>query len=468
MSQQYIIRLRSKDGTFRFPITLGVTTIGDAKRFFSEQTKIDSDMLSISLANSKAMGIASGSIKGSAKGSTKSTQFNADSLIISNIPNIQNGEMFEVTYFSGLQSIQDKENEEKKKQRESEMHPDDINKMGLRHIKKNWTLNDYIQEVNKKKIVIKTQKYPVCSLCAIDKNAAQMFQIYLREMAFQVQRMGYLLGEAVPGVKPNRDQDESSDSSDDESDSKTSTLMDTTKHDFKALQCAVIYEPPQSGDVGGVIELNDPLETRVDQLSSLLGMHRVGWIFSHNGQNRPHSLINEDILKMAKMQSKYGEKFVTVVVSPNEKFQAKFEAFQVSKQCVSLYEKGLLEIDSEKPNILKCKVPVECERKIINEIDILMFIVNVPIQNTTSRFHVGFPPNNRFDQPQSLSKVKELLLKRPGLFVEKVTDFHLLLFMSEYLSLSSDFPVLCDAIKTKNDSKAKDIQFLFEAYTGLH
>jgi len=400
-----------------------------------------------------------------------SVNLQRDATKLGEIPGLENGEMFHVTYSTALKSKQDKEIEEARKQREADMDPNNINKMGLRHIKKNWTLNDYISEVNKKKIVIKTQKYPVCAMCAIDSAAAQAFQIYLREMAFQQQRMGFLYGTTTKGRKPHyqNDNDEQDDSDEDSSDEeKDSAVMDTTKHDFKNVQCAVIYEPNQQGDLHGVIEMQDEYADRAEQLAQLLGMQRVGWVFSHSGQDREHPLTNNDIVRMAEMQAKYGESFVTVVVSPNEKMQAKFEAFQVSKQCVELYKKGLLEVDPDNKKVLKTKVPVESERKLVQEVDILLFIVNVPIQNTQSIFQVGFPQRNRPHLVQSMEKLKEMLMRRASIpFVQRVTDFHLLLFLTDYLSLTSDFPTLCEAIKTKNNSKAQGYEHLIGAYAGL-
>lgn len=111
----------------------------------------------------------------------------------------------------------------------------------------------------------------------------------------------------------------------------------------------------------------------------------------------------------------------------------------MSKQAVELYEKGNLLADSKNPKIVKTKKKVEVERKITNEIDVNLLITTVAIKNYSGLFLVGFPPRNRpsADYKQSMSKLKQILHARRNMkFVKRITDFHLLLFLTDYLSLS--------------------------------
>jgi nuclear protein localization family protein 4 len=114
----------------------------------------------------------------------------------------------------------------------------------------------------------------------------------------------------------------------------------------------------------------------------------------------------------------------------------------VSKQAVELFEKGNLFADSKNPKIVKTKKKVEVERKITNEIDVNLLITTVAIKNYSGFFLVGFPPRNRpsVDYKQSMERLKQVLQARRNMkFIKRITDFHLLLFLTDYLSLSVSF-----------------------------
>jgi nuclear protein localization family protein 4 len=41
-----------------------------------------------------------------------------------------------------------------------------------------------------------------------------------------------------------------------------------------------LYEPPQIGEINGVMEQDDPHQNAVDRIASALSLERVGWIFT--------------------------------------------------------------------------------------------------------------------------------------------------------------------------------------------
>ena len=123
----------------------------------------------------------------------------------------------------------------------------------------------------------------------------------------------------------------------------------------------------------------------------------------------------------------------------NEIGEIQFEAYQVSKQCVELWEKGLLSENPENLEFLIAKKQVEIERKMTNDIDALLLVSNVAIAPHKSSFQVGFPPRNRpgNEMFQNMVELKSVLLERRSQkFVQRVSDFDLLLFLTDYLSLS--------------------------------
>lgn len=377
---------------------------------------------------------------------------------------IKRGDLLHFGYDANhFKSKQEQEEEEKKRRIQEEIGDESLNNLGLRYRKKNWTLADYLKLREELTIRIRHQKFGVCTSVQVDGQAANAFQLFLREMAMTVQRMGYIYGTSEKSAAPPAEEDE-----DDTKSSSDEFVIESDEYE-KVTAC-VVYEPKQEGSPEGFVELDDHvILDRADTLAGLLGMKRTGWIFSHDG-NRDYPLSGSEILRAAELQSKYGHSFVTVTVFPNEEGQLEFQAFQVSKQCVELYEKGLLKVDEENPTILRTVKPVQVERKETQEIDCLLLICNVAITNYTSTFQVGFPIRNRpsSDHMQTMNKLKQVLQQRRNQkFVQRVSDFHLLLFLTDYLSLSSDFPPLCEAIRTQNNNMAQNFEHLISAYAGL-
>ncbi|KAL9653363.1 hypothetical protein ABK040_001999 [Willaertia magna] len=438
-----LIRVRGKDGTFRFEVNdMNTTTINDLKLLVEKETKVPSNSITLK-------------------------KFRENNSLLNNSTlqqcNIKHGDMLEFTYdVNQFKSKQDEEEEIKKKKRAEEMTDDDIENLGLKHRTKQITLKEYVDLVNKVKVTIKHQKYAICSSVEIDQNAGQNFQLFLRQTRFQMQRFGFLYGTTAQGKKPQPTEEEKKSASKDE--------YFNEDDDHQDAFVKVIYEPKQESYPDGFKELEDPIyNDRADALASMLGLKKVGWIFSHDGQ-REYPLLGPEIIKAAEYQSKFGPSFVTVTVSPNEEGEIIFEAFQVSKQCVQLWEKGWLEIDPENPDIIKVKKAVEVERKMVNTIDVLLLVTNVAIKNHKSIFQFGFPPRNRpgNEHLQTMQELKSVLLERKSQkFVQRVSDFNLLLFLTDYLSLTSDFPDLCEAVLTQNNSMATGFEALINAYCGI-
>ena len=74
----------------------------------------------------------------------------------------------------------------------------------------------------------------------------------------------------------------------------------------------MIYEPPQHGDIDGFVEEKDT--THADTIANLLGLKKVGWIFTRPGGEREAPMTGEEIIKTAELQAKYGPSFVTIQV----------------------------------------------------------------------------------------------------------------------------------------------------------
>ncbi|KAL0478690.1 nuclear protein localization protein [Acrasis kona] len=437
------IRARGKDGTFRFDLKPN-DTIDTVANEISKQTGVPPHTIKVSL-DPKLL--------------EKSPLSNKNTITQCGI---KRGDMLHFAYDPTLKSKQDVQEEERKRAVQEEMgEGDDLSSLGLRHRKKNWTLAEYMKLREEVTIRIKHQKFGVCTTVSVDNQSANAFQLFLREMAMTAQRMAFLYGTFEKSSPP---QDEEAENE------KTTEEYVIENDEYEAAIANVAFEPKQRGTAESFHQIEDAnINDRADTLASLLGMRRVGWIFSHDG-SRDYPLCGEEIIKAAEYQSKYGPAFVTITVFPNEEGQLEFQAFQVSKQCVEMYEKGLLRVDPDNAEVMKTTKPVQVERKETQEIDSLLLICNVAIKNYTSKLQVGFPIRNRpsSDHVQNMTKLKQVLLARKNQkFVQRVSDFHMLLFLTEFLSLNSDFPPLCDAILRQDNDGAQNFEPLINGYAGL-
>jgi nuclear protein localization family protein 4 len=286
-------------------------------------------------------------------------------------------------------------------------------------MKRSFGAHMTIEEMVAKQTRIERQDVAVCSSASFDMHAANMFQSYIQSaMAFSIKRGGILYGEI--------DED-------------------------KNVLIHAIYEPPQQGSQDGlVLERNTSQEQLADRIASIWGWKKVGWVFSQSTKERDFIFSAEEVLQMAAIQSELGECSVTGVVALSEPEQGDvpeihFEAFQVSKQCVEMYEQGWFakgnEIDDSEPpksilhvvnpQDIKDKSPVIVAGKDVNEIDVDYFLVPVGIKDHESVVMNSFAIENRL-LPQGPAELKSHLNMHAGKrFTERLKDFHLMLYLAE-------------------------------------
>eukprot|EP00026_Physarum_polycephalum_P006987 Phypoly_transcript_07040.p1 GENE.Phypoly_transcript_07040~~Phypoly_transcript_07040.p1 ORF type:complete len:525 (+),score=46.80 Phypoly_transcript_07040:86-1660(+) len=294
----------------------------------------------------------------------------------------------------------------------------------------NGSCIECIEREDRRKLRLKLQDTPHCIQALVDFQAANTFQSYLQEHRFRIQRCGFLYGKF---------------------------------NDDGSSSVEVIYEPPQRSEKDQIVILPDPDEDRVEKIASLLGFTRVGWIFSHPA--RAYVMSSTEIQRAAEFQIKYGERFVTLILSVNEKGQGNLEAFQVSDQAVKLAQQNMFLPSTD---LTKCRFqnPVYVEGAETTVADYHFFLVTVSVKSKDKGLlKADFPVENR-EQAQARSDLKVHLMhhaKRP--FIEQVSDFHFLLFLSKgYLDLNTDFPTLCEAIIYKRPQDLEGFKFLLDNY----
>jgi len=153
---------------------------------------------------------------------------------------------------------------------------------------------------------------------------------------------------------------------------------------------------------------------------------------------------------MASIQAELGEYAVTAIVAlfpPEEEGdvpEVHFEAFQVSQQCVQLWEGGwFVEASGAKeeevtgiltmrnPADPKDKTPVIVAGKDVGEVETDYFLVPVGIKDHSGPMGTLFPVENRL-LPQGNSELKAHLQRNSAVpYVQRLSDFHLLLYLAK-------------------------------------
>ena len=298
-------------------------------------------------------------------------------------------------------------------------------------------------------------------------HAANAFQSYVNNtLGFRQSRFGWLYGtKTKKTLKKTKEKGKEEESGE---------RVATTE-----LFADVIYEPKQTGNAFVArFDEDDEESQTAEAIARAMGYERIGCVFNQSDADRGDESVSamsaHEVTLCAKLQAKYGKEFVAVIVmqfeDENEEMQVTFEAFQVSDQCVKLYEEGFFELDEEsgvaklpppsssssgngggngeeeKENKestssfsnwgshTKMVKPVMVERKDVTEVDNDFWLVAVPIKDHTGTSQSGFPVENRLHPPQNVDDIRSAIKSRPGSsYAEKLRDFHLLLFLCKQM-----------------------------------
>jgi nuclear protein localization family protein 4 len=319
----------------------------------------------------------------------------------------------------------------------------------LRDIKKHWTLNEFVAMDEQYVFKMKRQPEAFSNGVTLDSPSVADFQAYLRRFNFSRSRCGYLYGKF---------------------------LEDNT------AQVEAIYEPPQEADpeaAEGFVLLEDPLEEKVEQLAQLLGLRKVGWIFGHPPREQGFVMNAAEIIMAAELQLEAAggieeTPFVTVKVTVGDDGNASVEAFQVSKQCMEMVAEEALEVG---PNPGFCIVNPTFtaiqEGKESKTVENNFFLTLVPIvQHNSETFVTKFPKHNRDhdDRTPSHDELKKQLSKSGSAgwtFIELLSDFHLLLYLSQFLDMSADVPKICESVVNRDIPLKEGYKLIIGSMAGI-
>ncbi|CAM9492145.1 unnamed protein product [Discosporangium mesarthrocarpum] len=316
--------------------------------------------------------------------------------------------------------------------------------MSLRSMKMKWTLSDFTEMNDSFTFRMKKPEKAVCQKVSLVTSACNSFQSYVRQFGFHRSRMGYLYG---------------------------SFEEDNKVH----VEC--VYEPPQTNFPGGFELLEDPLEDSVEALAKMLNLNRVGWIFAHPPREEGFLFSSAEIITAANLQLEAANgvndtPFVTVKVTAESDGNVQFDAFQVSKQAMEMAAEGALEV-GENPG--SCLVPetftAVVEMKEAKEVDTSMFLSTVPIeQHDSARFVHDFPRANREGVMQTWDEVKRQLGRAGSqgfTYVDLLSDFHLLVFLSQFLDIQTDLPRICESVVDREKPLDDGFKLIINHRAGL-
>jgi len=363
-----------------------------------------------------------------------------------------------------------------------------------------------IDEMIAKQIRIGRQERGNVASVSFCGEAANQFQSYVNNtLGFKQSRFGWLYGTKTKKKRVEKTEEEEKNKGKNGKKEEKEEEEEITE-----LFADVIYEPNQNGNayVAFVDEEDEESQT-ADAIANAMGYERIGCVFNQSDADRGDESVSamsaHEVTLCAKLQAKYGKEFVTVIVmqfeDEDDEMQVTFEAFQVSDQCVKLYEEGFFELDEETgvaklPNAssssgddaqekkekeehdsfsnwgshTKLVKPAMVERKDVTEVDNDFWIVAVPIKDHTGTSMSGFPIENRLHPTQTADDIRSAINSRSACssYAEKLRDFHLLLFLSKQMDKND---VLAIAASTNNyidgGELSEGYKVLIEAIAGI-
>ena len=345
--------------------------------------------------------------------------------------------------------------------------------MPLRDMKMAWTLNEFMALDSQFTFKIQRQASAICNQVSLDTPSIANFQAHLARFQFQRKRFGVLYGKFV-----EEDGGEADSSSSDKNDDK-----DKSSSGKKRAIVEAIYEPPQQPDADaaeGFEMLDDPLEENVDKIAELCGLTKVGWIFGHP-PNRPEGVVltAAEVIMAAEYQLEAAggveeTPFVTLKVTTGEDGNVAVEAFQVSQQCMAMVAEEALEIGEDeaacKVNETFTAIQEGKEAKTVNN---NFFLTVVPIvQHTSETFVSQFPRMNRDldDRMPSHDELKRQLSKSGSsgwTFIDLLSDFNLLIYLSKFLDVNADFPKICQSVVNRDVPLDDGYKIIITSMAGM-
>lgn len=306
-------------------------------------------------------------------------------------------------------------------------------------------------------------------LVKADADALNIFQSFISQMEWGLQRYGILYGQY---------------------DEKTATV-----------EAHAVYEPEQHGNSYLFELLDDPRIAKVDRIAQLLGLRRVGVICSHPPRDMEKIVLSvREMLLCAREQSRFGDECVLLTVSPSTSGERdgliECQAWQTSSQCIYLYRMGMLHEPTiaelrgaastntdpatggvttadplsipEEARLVGSTVELEVAQEDRDSQGRQRFTAQAPSKLVDTRWFTSYIAVQQFSSgvvrslfmrisrpgmaPPTFQNLKNYLQdpkRRNASFAEKIADFHVLVFLAEVFSIEDDLPTLAEAAQLR-------------------
>uniref|UniRef100_A0A8C7FEG7 Nuclear protein localization protein 4 homolog n=1 Tax=Oncorhynchus kisutch TaxID=8019 RepID=A0A8C7FEG7_ONCKI len=248
-------------------------------------------------------------------------------------------------------------------------------------------------------------------------------------------------------------------------------------------EVAAIYEPPQIATQNSLELVEDPKAAAVEEIAAKLGLRKVGWIFTdllsedtrigtvkYTRNKDSYFLSAEECITAGHFQNQqcnpcrlspdghFGSKFITVVATGGPDNQVHFEGYQVSNQCMALVRDECLLPCRDAPELGYAKE--SSTEQYVPDVFYKITTTFPKDPQYTFSSTPRFPIENRdiLGETQDFHSLATYLSQCTStVFLDMVSDFHLLLFLvtNEVMPLRDSIGLLLDAVKTKDEELAQ-------------
>eukprot|EP00945_MAST-04E_sp_MAST-4E-sp1_P008217 g8217.t1 len=353
----------------------------------------------------------------------------------------------------------------------------------LRSRKLHWTMDELMQLESNYTFRIKRQTKAVCNGVSMDMASAGDFQMFCQQQQFQVYRGAWMYGKYVKMLPDSKLKEEDAKAAYDSRGRKLKVKakrVQEGENEETQVRVECLYEPPQQGTADNLTLLEDPNEDYVESTAKMLGLERVGFIFSHpkrKAEGKFHFQSNE-VLLAAENQLLAGDEkmespFVTVKVFRDDDGNVAFEGYQMSKQCLEMVAEGAITHDPREVRgcLVSDAFSALVEAKEVDMVDNDFFLCNVPIMQHSSNLKVGLTQANRptghqwMNQPSSVLSTY-LRGKQSVDTISRFSDFQVLLMLGKVLDKSSTLSV-CASIVDRSIPLEEGHKVILDSLSGM-
>lgn len=299
-------------------------------------------------------------------------------------------------------------------------------------------------------------------LVRADAVSLNLFQSFVRQLDWSMQRYGVLYG----------------------------------KYDAElaTVEVHAVYEPEQHGDACTFHFLPDARFKTADRVAALLGLRRVGAVCTHPPRDAETMVLSSrELLLCAREQSRFGDECVLLTMSPSALTgRIECQAWQASPQAVHFYRLGVLRgegpgaaADAGSSSCVHSTIPLEVAQQDTDEKGHPRIVTRAPSHEIDTRWFTSYVAVQQFESPvvrnlfmrvsrpgmepptlKNLRNYMEDPKRRKATMLEKLADFHVLLFLADsVLSIEDDMPVIIGAItKQRPAEDAEQYETLLKTY----